>query len=79
MEIPLRTAYGQAGRCGMQPKPSSLRAQAHQSTCLGRRWAEKEKKWKLQRAYHRLASHERIISALERVKTEKRSTMEKEK
>ncbi|GFV85917.1 hypothetical protein TNCV_1422201 [Trichonephila clavipes] len=29
MEIPLRTAYGQAGRCGMQPKPSSLRAQAH--------------------------------------------------
>ncbi|GFY06980.1 transposon Tf2-6 polyprotein [Trichonephila clavipes] len=31
MEIPLRTAYGQAGRCGMQPKPSSLRAQAHQS------------------------------------------------
>ncbi|GFT99514.1 hypothetical protein TNCV_3239561 [Trichonephila clavipes] len=30
MEIPLRTAYGQAGRCGMQPKPSSLRAQAHQ-------------------------------------------------
>ncbi|GFW89861.1 retrovirus-related Pol polyprotein from transposon opus [Trichonephila clavipes] len=31
MEIPLRTVYGQAGRCGMQPKPSSLRAQAHQS------------------------------------------------
>ncbi|GFV90669.1 transposable element Tc3 transposase [Trichonephila clavipes] len=31
MEIPLRTAYGQAGRCGMQPKPNSLRAQAHQS------------------------------------------------
>ncbi|GFV00488.1 transposable element Tc3 transposase [Trichonephila clavipes] len=31
MEIPLRTAYGQAGRCGMQPKPSSLRAQAHQT------------------------------------------------
>ncbi|GFX55137.1 hypothetical protein TNCV_1155981 [Trichonephila clavipes] len=31
MEIPLRTAYGQAGRCDMQPKPSSLRAQAHQS------------------------------------------------
>ncbi|GFU66245.1 hypothetical protein TNCV_3624752 [Trichonephila clavipes] len=31
MEIPLRTAYGQNGRCGMQPKPSSLRAQAHQS------------------------------------------------
>ncbi|GFX75176.1 uncharacterized protein TNCV_3171031 [Trichonephila clavipes] len=30
MEIPLRTAYGQNGRCGMQPKPSSLRAQAHQ-------------------------------------------------
>ncbi|GFY17147.1 hypothetical protein TNCV_1089231 [Trichonephila clavipes] len=28
MEIPLRTAYGQNGRCGMQPKPSSLRAQA---------------------------------------------------
>ncbi|GFV01194.1 hypothetical protein TNCV_2128871 [Trichonephila clavipes] len=23
MEIPLRTAYGQNGRCGMQPKPSS--------------------------------------------------------
>ncbi|GFT63184.1 hypothetical protein TNCV_4441411 [Trichonephila clavipes] len=44
-----------------------------------RRWAEKREKWKLQRAYHRLASHERIISALERVKTEKRSTMEKEK
>ncbi|GFT32263.1 hypothetical protein TNCV_1035241 [Trichonephila clavipes] len=31
MEIPLRTAYGQNGRCGMQPKPSSLRAQAHLS------------------------------------------------
>ncbi|GFT21589.1 hypothetical protein TNCV_2365941 [Trichonephila clavipes] len=31
MEIPLRTAYGQAGRCDMQPKPSSLRVQAHQS------------------------------------------------
>ncbi|GFT60894.1 hypothetical protein TNCV_3616151 [Trichonephila clavipes] len=31
MEIPLRTAYGQAGRCDMQPKPSSLRAQAHQT------------------------------------------------
>ncbi|GFX76292.1 retrovirus-related Pol polyprotein from transposon opus [Trichonephila clavipes] len=27
MEIPLRTAYGQNGRCSMQPKPSSLRAQ----------------------------------------------------
>ncbi|GFU54624.1 hypothetical protein TNCV_2160971 [Trichonephila clavipes] len=26
MEIPLRTAYGQNGRCSMQPKPSSLRA-----------------------------------------------------
>ncbi|GFW83798.1 hypothetical protein TNCV_669111 [Trichonephila clavipes] len=34
MEKPLRTAYGQAGRCGMQPKPSSLRAQAHQRTEL---------------------------------------------
>ncbi|GFU84979.1 DUF1758 domain-containing protein [Trichonephila clavipes] len=32
MEIPLRTAYGQNGRCGMQPKPSSLRAQAHQNS-----------------------------------------------
>ncbi|GFS58874.1 hypothetical protein TNCV_4271521 [Trichonephila clavipes] len=32
MEIPLRTAYGQNGRCGMQPKAKhSLRAQAHQS------------------------------------------------
>ncbi|GFY27133.1 retrovirus-related Pol polyprotein from transposon 17.6 [Trichonephila clavipes] len=31
MEIPLRTAYGQNGRCDMQPKPSSLRAQAHQT------------------------------------------------
>ncbi|GFS62605.1 phosphatase and actin regulator 2 [Trichonephila clavipes] len=32
MEIPLRTAYSQAGRCGMQPKAKhSLRAQAHQS------------------------------------------------
>ncbi|GFT11712.1 hypothetical protein TNCV_264971 [Trichonephila clavipes] len=31
MEVPLRTAYGQNGRCGVQPKPSSLRAQAHQS------------------------------------------------
>ncbi|GFY12389.1 hypothetical protein TNCV_284921 [Trichonephila clavipes] len=32
MEIPLRTAYGQAGRCGMQPKAKhSLRAQAHLS------------------------------------------------
>ncbi|GFS47138.1 hypothetical protein TNCV_2053181 [Trichonephila clavipes] len=30
MEVPLRLAYGQNGRCGMQPKPSSLRAQAHQ-------------------------------------------------
>ncbi|GFX52074.1 hypothetical protein TNCV_4654031 [Trichonephila clavipes] len=31
MEIPLRTAYSQAGRCGMQPKAKhSLRAQAHQ-------------------------------------------------
>ncbi|GFU50368.1 hypothetical protein TNCV_4730781 [Trichonephila clavipes] len=29
MAIPLRTAYGQAGRCGMQPKQRSLRAQAH--------------------------------------------------
>ncbi|GFT23067.1 transposon Tf2-8 polyprotein [Trichonephila clavipes] len=29
MEVPLRTAYGQAGRCGMQPKAKhSLRAQA---------------------------------------------------
>ncbi|GFX31006.1 hypothetical protein TNCV_2025091 [Trichonephila clavipes] len=29
MEIPLRTAYGQAGRCDMQPKAKySLRAQA---------------------------------------------------
>ncbi|GFS94788.1 hypothetical protein TNCV_4456661 [Trichonephila clavipes] len=29
MEIPLRTAYGQNGRCGMQPKTKhSLRAQA---------------------------------------------------
>ncbi|GFV01544.1 hypothetical protein TNCV_2961381 [Trichonephila clavipes] len=29
MEIPLRTAYGQNGRCGMQPKAKhSLRAQA---------------------------------------------------
>ncbi|GFW15363.1 hypothetical protein TNCV_3740671 [Trichonephila clavipes] len=29
MEIPLRTAYSQAGRCGMQPKAKhSLRAQA---------------------------------------------------
>ncbi|GFV73359.1 hypothetical protein TNCV_3388761 [Trichonephila clavipes] len=25
------TAYGQNGRCGMQPKPSSLRAQAQQT------------------------------------------------
>ncbi|GFX93563.1 hypothetical protein TNCV_1587411 [Trichonephila clavipes] len=24
MEIPLRTAYGQNGRCDMQPKPSSI-------------------------------------------------------
>ncbi|GFV31772.1 hypothetical protein TNCV_4809621 [Trichonephila clavipes] len=32
MEIPLRTAYSQAGRCGMQPKAKhSLRTQAHQS------------------------------------------------
>ncbi|GFY25758.1 hypothetical protein TNCV_1915081 [Trichonephila clavipes] len=32
MEIPLRTAYSQAGRCGMQPKAKhSLRAQAHQN------------------------------------------------
>ncbi|GFU67502.1 retrovirus-related Pol polyprotein from transposon opus [Trichonephila clavipes] len=32
MEIPLRTADSQAGRCGMQPKAKhSLRAQAHQS------------------------------------------------
>ncbi|GFX42898.1 retrovirus-related Pol polyprotein from transposon 412 [Trichonephila clavipes] len=31
MEVPLRTAYGQNGRCGMQPKPSSLRAQAQQT------------------------------------------------
>ncbi|GFW34322.1 integrase catalytic domain-containing protein [Trichonephila clavipes] len=32
MEVPLRTAYGQNGRCGMQPKAKhSLRAQAHQS------------------------------------------------
>ncbi|GFW96146.1 hypothetical protein TNCV_958591 [Trichonephila clavipes] len=31
MEIPLRTAYGQNSRCGMQPKPSSLRAQAQQT------------------------------------------------
>ncbi|GFW78456.1 hypothetical protein TNCV_1380021 [Trichonephila clavipes] len=32
MEIPLRTAYGQNGRCGMQPKAKhSLRAQAHLS------------------------------------------------
>ncbi|GFW86487.1 hypothetical protein TNCV_4332711 [Trichonephila clavipes] len=32
MEIPLRTAYSQAGRCGMQPKAKhSLREQAHQS------------------------------------------------
>ncbi|GFX20913.1 hypothetical protein TNCV_79681 [Trichonephila clavipes] len=32
MEMPLRTAYGQNGRCGMQPKAKhSLRAQAHQS------------------------------------------------
>ncbi|GFY16745.1 hypothetical protein TNCV_2788671 [Trichonephila clavipes] len=30
-EVPLRTAYSQAGRCGMQPKPSSLRAQAQLS------------------------------------------------
>ncbi|GFY02904.1 hypothetical protein TNCV_3507841 [Trichonephila clavipes] len=37
MEIPLRTAYGQTGRCGMQPKPkpSSLRAQAHQRYSSG--------------------------------------------
>ncbi|GFW04281.1 hypothetical protein TNCV_2670441 [Trichonephila clavipes] len=28
MEVPLRTAYSQNGRYGMQPKPSSLRAQA---------------------------------------------------
>ncbi|GFW37043.1 hypothetical protein TNCV_5019411 [Trichonephila clavipes] len=32
MEVPLRTAYGQNGRCGMQPKAKhSLRAQAHLS------------------------------------------------
>ncbi|GFX02578.1 hypothetical protein TNCV_728321 [Trichonephila clavipes] len=30
-EVPLRTAYSQAGRCGRQPKPSSLRAQAQLS------------------------------------------------
>ncbi|GFX79328.1 CCHC-type domain-containing protein [Trichonephila clavipes] len=30
-EVPLRTADSQAGRCGMQPKPSSLRAQAQLS------------------------------------------------
>ncbi|GFV10338.1 hypothetical protein TNCV_864861 [Trichonephila clavipes] len=24
MEIPLRTAYGQNGRCGMQPKPTTV-------------------------------------------------------
>ncbi|GFW25629.1 phosphatase and actin regulator 2 [Trichonephila clavipes] len=32
-EVPLRTAYSQAGRCGMQPKakPNSLRAQAQLS------------------------------------------------
>ncbi|GFS77016.1 hypothetical protein TNCV_3756621 [Trichonephila clavipes] len=30
-EVPLRTAYSQAGLCGMQPKPSSLRAQAQLS------------------------------------------------
>ncbi|GFW29530.1 hypothetical protein TNCV_4491431 [Trichonephila clavipes] len=29
--VPLRTADSQAGRCGMQPKPSSLRAQAQLS------------------------------------------------
>ncbi|GFS52138.1 hypothetical protein TNCV_1105301 [Trichonephila clavipes] len=33
MDVPLRTAYSQNGRCGMQPKakPSSLRAQAQLS------------------------------------------------
>ncbi|GFV01686.1 transposable element Tcb2 transposase [Trichonephila clavipes] len=35
MEIPLRTAYSQAGRCGMQPKAKhSLRAHAHQRTAI---------------------------------------------
>ncbi|GFV99346.1 hypothetical protein TNCV_1513181 [Trichonephila clavipes] len=29
--VPLRTAYSQDSRCGMQPKPSSLRAQAQLS------------------------------------------------
>ncbi|GFV97341.1 hypothetical protein TNCV_2038511 [Trichonephila clavipes] len=33
MEIPLRTAYGQAGRCGMQPKATqSSRAGASKTT-----------------------------------------------
>ncbi|GFV67536.1 acyloxyacyl hydrolase [Trichonephila clavipes] len=45
MEIPLRTAYGQNGRCDMQPKPSSLRAQAHQSKSR----TETEKKQRLLR------------------------------
>ncbi|GFW87311.1 hypothetical protein TNCV_4514961 [Trichonephila clavipes] len=43
MEIPLRTAYGQAGRCGMQPKPSSLRAQAHQSDAARGRQAIRQR------------------------------------
>ncbi|GFU82701.1 hypothetical protein TNCV_73221 [Trichonephila clavipes] len=30
-DVPLRTAYSQDSRCGMQPKPSSLRAQAQLS------------------------------------------------
>ncbi|GFU28131.1 hypothetical protein TNCV_2584991, partial [Trichonephila clavipes] len=29
MEVPLRTAYGQNGRCGMQPKAK------HKSSCAG--------------------------------------------
>ncbi|GFV12840.1 hypothetical protein TNCV_4176191 [Trichonephila clavipes] len=43
MEVPLRTAYGQNGRCSMQPKPSSLRAQAQLKHELKLRTSETQK------------------------------------
>ncbi|GFV05867.1 hypothetical protein TNCV_4503731 [Trichonephila clavipes] len=54
MEIPLRTAYGQNGRCSMQPKPRSLRAQAQLKHELKLELVEeKQNSWTLERERER--------------------------
>ncbi|GFX22445.1 hypothetical protein TNCV_3600771 [Trichonephila clavipes] len=57
----------------------SLRRTRHVPRAQKNWTVKKDEKLKLQRTYHRLANHERSISALKSAKTEIRSFIEKER